>query len=382
MLATGIKTPVGIKISGPELGVIQTLGREIENLLGDFPGSASVYSERVVGGSYVVVDIDRTAAARLGLNITDVQAVVTSAIGGMNVSETIEGLERYPINVRYPRQVRDSLENIRRLPIITPKGERIALSDVAKVEIEDGPPMIKSENARPNGWVYIDIADIDVGSYVSNAREHLEANLTLPPGYTLAWSGQFEYMERAIERLKLVVPLTLVIITLLLYLAFNRVSDVLIILASLPVAVAGSAWFVWYLGFDLSVAVAVGIIALAGVAVEIGVIMLIYLNQYRQDYLDKLGPDEKPTLVGLQEAIQQGALQRLRPIVMTVAAITAGLLPIMFGHGVGSEVMQRIAAPMIGGMISTLLLTLCVVPALYLVWQNIEYGRHFGEAVD
>ena len=370
MLATGIKTPVGIKISGPELDVIQSIGRDIENLLGDFPGSSSVYAERVVGGRYVVVDIDRLAAARLGLNIADVQAVVTSAIGGMNVSETIEGLERYPINVRYPRQVRDSLENIRRLPIITPRGDRIALSDVARVEIEDGPPMIKSENARPNGWVYIDIADIDVGSYVGNARAFLESNLNLPAGYTLGWSGQFEYMERAIERLKLVVPLTVVIITLLLYLAFNRVSDVLIILASLPVSIAGSAWFVWYLGYDLSVAVAVGIIALAGVAVEIGVIMLIYLNQYRQDYLDKLGPDENPSQSGLREAIQQGALQRLRPIVMTVAAITAGLLPIMTGGGVGSEVMQRIAAPMIGGMLSTMVLTLCVIPALYLLWHS------------
>jgi Cu(I)/Ag(I) efflux system membrane protein CusA/SilA len=316
------------------------------------------------------VDIDRLAAARLGLNIADVQAVVTSAIGGMNVSETIEGLERYPINVRYPRQVRDSLENIRRLPIITPRGDRIALNDVARVEIEDGPPMIKSENARPNGWVYIDIAEIDVGSYVSSAREFLESNLNLPVGYTLGWSGQFEYMERAIERLKLVVPLTVVIITLLLYLAFHRVSDVLIILASLPVSIAGSAWFVWYLGYDLSVAVAVGVIALAGVAVEIGVIMLIYLNQYRQDYLDKLGPDENPSQSGLRDAIQQGALQRLRPIVMTVAAITAGLLPIMTGGGVGSEVMQRIAAPMIGGMLSTMVLTLCVIPALYLLWHS------------
>ena len=369
MLATGFKTPVGIKISGPDLKVIQRLGGEVERLLGDFPGSASVYAERVVGGRYVVVDIDRYAAARLGLNIDDVQAVVTSAIGGMNVSSTVEGLERYPINVRYPRHVRDSIENIQRLPVITPTGSRIALGDVARVEIEDGPPMIKSENSRPTGWIYIDLADIDVGSYVSSAREFLSENFEMPAGYTLAWSGQYEYMERAIERLKLVVPLTIVIITLLLYMAFHRVSDVLIILASLPVSIAGSAWFIWYLGYELSVAVAVGMIALAGVAVEIGVIMLIYLNEYRQEYMLTLSANESPSTEGLRNAIQQGALQRLRPIVMTTAAITAGLLPIMTGHGVGSEVMQRIAAPMIGGMLSTLVLTLIVIPALYLVWQ-------------
>lgn len=370
MLATGIKTPVGIKVSGPDLSVIQQLGTDVERLLGDFPGSASVYAERVVGGRYVVVDIDRHAAARLGLNIDDVQAVVTSAIGGMNVSSTVEGLERYPINVRYPRHIRDSIENIQRLPVITPSGSRIALGDIARVAIEDGPPMIKSENSRPTGWIYIDLADIDVGSYVSSAREFLAQNLELPPGYTLAWSGQYEYMERAIERLKLVVPLTVVIITLLLYLAFQRLSDVLIILASLPVSVAGSAWFIWYLDYELSVAVAVGLIALAGVAVEIGVIMLIYLNLYRQEYLDTLKDGETPTVDGLRNAIKQGALQRLRPIVMTAAAITAGLLPIMMGHGVGSEVMQRIAAPMIGGMLSTAVLTLCVIPALYLVLHN------------
>lgn len=230
--------------------------------------------------------------------------------------------------------------------------------------------MIKSENSRPTGWIYIDLAEIDVGTYVSSAREFLAQNLEMPPGYTLAWSGQYEYMERAIERLKLVVPLTVVIITLLLYLAFHRLSDVLIILASLPVSVAGSAWFIWYLDYESSVAVAVGLIALAGVAVEIGVIMLIYLNQYRQEYLETLKAGESPTIDGLRNAIKQGALQRLRPIVMTAAAITAGLLPIMMGHGVGSEVMQRIAAPMIGGMLSTVILTLCVIPALYLVWQK------------
>ncbi len=281
MLATGIKTPVGLKISGPQLNVIQNIGADIERLLSDFPGTASAYAERVVGGRYVVVDINRDKAARLGLNIDDVQAVVMSAIGGMNVAETVEGLERFPINLRYPRHIRDSLSNIRDLPVITPQGARVRLGDIARIDIEDGPPMIKSENARPTGWVYIDILDIDVGTYVANAREFLETSLDIPAGYSLAWSGQYEYMQRAIEKLKLVVPLTVLIITLLLYFAFRRLGDVLIILLTLPVSVAGSLWFLWWLDYNLSVAVAVGIIALAGVAVEIGVIMLIYLNQSR-----------------------------------------------------------------------------------------------------
>lgn len=371
MLATGIKTPVGIKIGGPDLSVVQALGRELESLLVDFPGTASVYAERVVGGRYVVVDIDRAKSARLGLNIDDVQAVVSAAIGGMNVSETIEGLERFPINLRYPSRVRDSLENIRDLPVITAQGARIPLSDIASIRVEDGPPMIKSENARPTGWVYVDLADIDVGSYVASAQTYLRDKLELPAGYTIAWSGQYEYMERAIERLKIVVPFTLLIITFLLYLAFNRVGEVLIVLATLPMSIAGSSWLLWYLDFDLSVAVAVGLIALAGVAVEIGVIMLVYLNQYRDAYLEQARNGSGVSRDGLRLAISEGALQRLRPIVMTMAAITAGLLPIMYGHGTGSEVMQRIAAPMIGGMISTLFLTLLVIPAAYLIWQRV-----------
>lgn len=369
MLATGIKTPVGLKISGPDLAEIQDIGAEVEELLGDFPGSASVYAERVAGGRYVVVDIDRAYAARLGLNIDDVQMIVQSAIGGVNVSETIEGRERFPINLRYPAYIRDSLENIRALPVIAPGGERVALGDLARIEIEDGPPMIKSENARPAGWVYIDIQDIDVGTYVGSAREYLNQNLDIPAGYSLEWSGQYEYMERALERLKLVVPLTVIIIALLLYFAFRRVSDVLIVLVSLPVSVAGSLWFLWYLDYSLSVAVAVGIIALAGVAVEIGVIMLIYLNQYRDEYLQSSNKNSL-SITGLKQAVIEGACQRLRPIVMTAAAIIAGLIPIMYGHGTGSEVMQRIAAPMIGGMVTTLLLTLCVIPAIYFLMQS------------
>ena len=369
MLATGIKTPVGIKIGGPDLERVQSLGREIETLLTDFPNTASVYAERVVGGRYVVVDIDRLSAARFGLNIDDVHAVVAGAIGGLNVAETIEGLQRFPINLRYPRSTRDSLESIRSLPVLTSAGARIALSDVASISVEDGPPMIKSENARPTGWVYVDIEDIDVGTYVASARDFLRENVTLPAGYTLTWSGQYEYMERAIERLKIVVPLTVAIIAFLLYLAFNRVGEVLIVLATLPMSIAGSSWLLWFLDFNLSVAVAVGLIALAGIAVEIGVIMLVYLKQHRDDYLVSAREKGDITKKGLRDAISEGALRRLRPIVMTMTAIVAGLLPIMLGHGTGSEVMQRIAAPMIGGMISTLVLTLLVLPAVYFVWQ-------------
>lgn len=375
MLATGIKTPVGLKISGPDLSEIQRLGTEIERLLAAHPGSSSVYAERVAGGRYVTVDIDRAYSARLGLNIDEVQSVVSSAIGGVQVAETIEGLERFPINLRYPREYRDSLKSIRSLPVLTPNGARVPLGDLASIEIENGPPMIKSENARPTGWVYIDIEGVDVGSYVDSAQALLAERLQVPAGYTLTWSGQYEYMQRAIERLKLVVPLTLLIILFLLYLAFRNMADVVIILVSLPTAIAGSAWFLWYLGYELSVAVAVGLIALAGVAVEIGVIMLIYLNQSRRDYLEGLSPGESVSVEGLRDVVKDGALKRLRPVVMTVAAVTAGLIPIMFGHGTGSEVMQRIAAPMIGGMVSTLLLSLLLIPALFFLWQKFLWRK-------
>tara|TARA_R110002072_G_scaffold142853_1_gene288457 strand:+ start:16887 stop:20021 length:3135 start_codon:yes stop_codon:yes gene_type:complete len=370
MLATGIKTPVGIKIGGPDLPVIQSIGADIEALLPQVQGTASVFAERVAGGRYVTVDIDRAAAARHGLNIDEVQAVVSSAIGGMNVSETIEGLERFPINVRYPQEIRNSVDAIRDLPVLTSQGARIRLGDVAHIEIQDGPPMIKSENSRPTGWVYVDIAERDIGSYVQAAQQHLADNLALPAGYSLTWSGQYEYMERAKERLTLVVPLTLLIIAFLLYMAFRGLAEVLIIMATLPMAIAGSSWLLWWLAFDLSVAVAVGFIALAGVAVEIGVIMLIYLNQYRARYLAEAREQGGPTVEGLRDAIAKGALQRLRPVVMTVAAITVGLLPIMQGHGTGGEIMQRIATPMVGGMVSTLVLTLLVLPAVFFLWQR------------
>jgi len=363
MLATGIKTPVGIKVAGPDLKVIEGIGQQLEKVLADVDGTASVYSERVVGGRYVDVDIDRARASRFGLNINDVQDIVRSAVGGMNVTQTVEGLERYPVNVRYPQRVRDSVEQLRLLPIVTPQGARIALADVADVRVVDGPPVIKSEDARLNGWTYVDIADRDIGSYVAEAQRIVADNVDLPAGYSLAWSGQYEYMVRAKERMMVVGPVTLAIIVLLLFLTFRRFAEVLIILGTLPMALIGGLWLLFLLGYDLSVAVGVGFIALAGVAVEIGVVMLVYLNQAVRDNDD------------IKAAVVEGALLRVRPIIMTVAAIIAGLLPIMLGGGTGSEVMRRIAAPMVGGMISATLLTLVVIPALFLLWRSRQSSK-------
>ena len=373
MLATGIKTPVGLKIAGPDLGVIEEIGKEIERVLTPVPGTVSVFAERVVGGRYVVVDINRTAASRFGLNIADVQDVVSTAVGGMNVAETVEGLERYPINLRYPRDVRDSESKLAELPVQTPLGAQVTLGDVAEVRIVDGPGMIKSENARLNGWIYIDIQDRDLGSYVDEAREVVAGQVKLPPGYSLNWSGQYEYMERAREKLSTVIPVTLAIIVLLLYLSFRRVTEVAIILATLPLALVGGIWLMYWLNYDLSVAVGVGFIALAGVSVEIGVVMLLYLNQAYVRHQEKALEEQRTIgLPELRQAIIEGALLRVRPIMMTVAAIIAGLLPIMLGSGTGSEVMRRIAAPMVGGMVSATVLTLLLIPATFLVWHSRE----------
>ncbi|MFC1772660.1 efflux RND transporter permease subunit [Pseudomonadota bacterium] len=376
MLATGIKTPVGLKIAGPDLGVIEEIGKEIERVLTPVPGTVSVFAERVVGGRYVVVDINRTAASRFGLNIADVQDVVSTAVGGMNVAETVEGLERYPINLRYPRDVRDSESKLAELPVQTPLGAQVTLGDVAEVRIVDGPGMIKSENARLNGWIYIDIQDRDMGSYVDEAREVVAGQVKLPPGYSLNWSGQYEYMERAREKLSTVIPVTLAIIVLLLYLSFRRVTEVAIILATLPLALVGGIWLMYWLNYDLSVAVGVGFIALAGVSVEIGVVMLLYLNQAYVRHQEKALEEQRTIgLPELRQAIIEGALLRVRPIMMTVAAIIAGLLPIMLGSGTGSEVMRRIAAPMVGGMVSATVLTLLLIPATFLVWHGREIKR-------
>ncbi|MDX7874247.1 efflux RND transporter permease subunit [Aeromonas caviae] len=366
MLATGIKTPVGIKIAGPDLKVIQQLGQQLEQIVGKVEGASSVYAERVAGGRYVKVDIDRLKAARYGLNIADVQAVLATAVGGMEVGQTIEGRERYPINLRYPQSYRDSVASLELLPVVTPSGARIALADVARVYISDEAPMLRSENARLNGWVYVDIRGRDIGSFVAEAKTEVDKQLVLPAGYALTWSGQYEYMERAKARLAYVVPLTVAIIVLLLYLAFRRFQEVLLILTTLPLAVVGGIWTLWLLDFNLSVAVGVGFIALAGVAVETGVLMLVYLNHA----WDELVASGKPDKAGLHRAVIQGAALRLRPKMMTVVTIIAGLLPIMWSHGTGSEVMQRIAAPMIGGMVTALVLTLLVLPAAYYLWRS------------
>jgi len=375
MLATGIKTPVGIKVAGPDLKVIEHIGEQLEDALADVAGTASVYSERVAGGRYIDVDIDRKRASRFGLNIDEIQDIVRSAVGGMNVTQTVEGLERYPVNVRYPQRVRDSVEQLKLLPIVTPQGARIALSDVALVAVVDGPPMIKSENARLNGWTYVDIDGRDLGSYVAEAQRVVADSVELPPGYSLSWSGQYEYMVRAKERLTIVGPVTLAIIALLLYLNFRRFTEVAIILGTLPFALIGGLWLLYLLGYELSVAVGVGFIALAGVAVEIGVVMLVYLNQAIRRHIAEADSEGRQlALADIRQAVIDGALLRVRPIMMTVAAIIAGLLPIMLGGGTGSEVMRRIAAPMVGGMLSATVLTLVVIPALFLIWRGRAAG--------
>ncbi|NHH89204.1 efflux RND transporter permease subunit [Pseudoalteromonas sp. MB47] len=367
MLATGIKTPVGIKVAGPKLSEIQKIGEQIEVILKDLPGTASVYSERVAGGRYIKVDINREKAARYGLNIADVQQVVATAIGGMNVTETVEGQERYPVNLRYPQDYRDSPEELKLLPIVTPNGQRIALADVAHVFIEDGPPGIKSENARINGWSLIDIEGSDIGSYVERAQQALHEQLELPAGYSITWAGQYEYMERAKAKLSYVLPLTLAIIVVLLYLNFRSFIEVAMIMLTLPLAMIGGIWLMYLEGFNFSVAVGVGFIALAGVAVEIGVIMLVYLNQA---YQDTKAQSAQFTVTELRQAIINGAGLRVRPVMMTVATIIIGLLPVLYGTGTGSEVMSRIAAPMVGGMLSAIVLTLLVLPALYFIWRK------------
>jgi Cu(I)/Ag(I) efflux system membrane protein CusA/SilA len=379
MLATGIRTPVGIKIMGPDLQVIQDLGQQIEQIVRQVPGTTSVYAERTATGRYIDIDIDRVAAARHGLNIKDVQDIVGSAVGGMTVSYTVEGLERYPISLRYPQEYRDSLQRLRQLPIVTPTGANVTLQDVARVDIADGPGMIRSENARPSGWVFVDLQGRDLGSYVGEARARISDELELPAGYSLSWSGQYEYLARAVERLKLVVPATLAIIVLLLYLNFRNGRDVALILFTLPFALVGGVWLLYLLDYDLSIAAAVGFIALAGVAAETGVVMVMYLEHAWAERRARAEAESRaPTRTELREAIVDGALLRLRPKLMTVITIIVGLLPIMWGTGTGSEVMRRIAAPMIGGMVSATVLTLVIIPSLYYLmngWRLSESSR-------
>jgi Cu(I)/Ag(I) efflux system membrane protein CusA/SilA len=364
MLATGIKTPVGIKIGGPDLNVIQDIGQMIEKVLSNVQGTASVYAERVSGGRYITIDINRLNAARYGLNIADVQSFIASAVGGMNLTTSVEGLERYPVQVRFPQSYRDSPEQLRRLPFVTPSGAHIALGEIADITIVDGPPGIKSENARPNGWVYIDIDNIDIGHYVNTAMQVVSDNIDLPTGYSLTWSGQYEYMERAKAKLTYVIPLTLAIIVVLLYASFRRIAHVAMIIGTLPFALIGGIWLLYLEGFNFSVAVGVGFIALAGVAVEIGIIMLTYLDSKFTELGNKFTSEQ------LRQAVLTGSEMRIRPVMMTSTSIIFGLLPVMYGTGTGSEVMSRIAAPMVGGMVSALILTLIVLPAVYFVWRK------------
>jgi len=371
MLATAIKTPVGIKIAGPDLQVIEDIGRQVEQVVREVPGTTSAFSERVKGGRYIKVDINRLEAARLGLNIEDVQEIISTAVGGMNVAQTVEGLERYPINLRYPRAIRDSMEKLRLLPVVKPSGARIPLGSVAKLSIEAGPDMIKSENARLNGWVFVDTQGRDLGGYVKEAKARVVQEIKLPPRYSITWSGQYEYLERAAERLRVVVPLTLAIILVLLYLNFRNLTEVAILMASLPFALIGGIWLLYLLGYHLSVASGVGFIELAGVAAETAVVMLVFLDlAYERRVQQALSEGRSMTRADLIEAVIEGALLRVRPKVMTVAAIIGGLLPIMLGGGTGSEVMRRIAAPMVGGMVSAAVLTLVVIPAVYLLWKQ------------
>ncbi|MBP6778002.1 MAG: efflux RND transporter permease subunit [Piscinibacter sp.] len=361
MLATGIKSPVGIKVAGADLATIDRLTGEIERVVKTVPGVASALAERLTGGRYVDIRIDRDAAARFGMNIADVQSVVASAIGGEAIGETVEGRQRFPINLRYPRENRDSLEKLRSLPIVSERGARLLLGDVATIAIVDGPPMLRSENARLSGWVYVDIRGRDLASAVREMQRTVAEQVALAPGYSVSWSGQFEFLERATARLAVVVPFTLLIILVLLYLTFRRLDEALLIMATLPFALVGGVWLLWLLDYNLSVAGAVGFIALAGVAAEFGVIMLLYLKQAWEARVAA----GRTTHDDLLDAIREGAVLRVRPKAMTVAVILAGLFPIMWGEGTGSEVMQRIAAPMVGGMISAPLLSLFVVPAVY-----------------
>ena len=364
MLSTGIKTPIGIKVSGPDLNVLEDVAADIEQSLKTLPDTLSAFADKAAGGYYLDFDINRNEAARYGLTIGDVQDIIQSAVGGMNITQTVEGLERYPINLRYPRELRDNIEQVRKVLIPTPSGTQIPLSLVSDLKLKRGPPAIKSENSRPNAWVYVDIKTSDIGGYVQKAKEIVNQQVKIPPGYTLVWSGQFEYMERAEKRLKIVIPLTLLVIFLLLYFNFRNITEPLVVMLSIPFGLIGGFWLIYWLGFNMSVAVAVGFIALAGVAAEIGVLVLTFIDQelkkQRQNNIDKALETKE-----IMNAVYKGTSERVRPIAMTATAIIAGLLPIMWGTGTGSEVMQRIAAPMVGGMVTVTILSLLVLPIIY-----------------
>jgi copper/silver efflux system protein len=372
MLSTGIKTPVGVKISGNDLSQIDKIATQVEAAVKTVPGVTSALAERLNGGHYIDVNINRPSIARYGLSITDVQSVVSSAVGGDNVGEVIDGRQRFPISVRYPREVRDSLEKLRQLPIVTDRGAQIQLGDVADIKIADGPPMIRSENARLSGYVYVDIRNTDLQSAVAAMQRVVAEKVALPAGYSIAWSGQFEYLERAAAKLRTVIPVTLVVIFVLLFLTFNSAADALLLMSTVPFALVGGFWLIWILGHAVSVATAVGFIALAGVAAEFGVVMLLYLKGALNRRLEA---GEQLTEALFVDSIREGAVLRVRPKAMTVAVVLAGLIPIMLGHGAGSEVMQRIAAPMVGGMVTAPILSMLVIPAAWLLLQRRRVRR-------
>jgi Cu(I)/Ag(I) efflux system membrane protein CusA/SilA len=374
MLSTGIKTPVGIKVSGPDLEVLEQLAGDIEQAVKQLPETLSAFGDKAAGGYYLDFDIRREDAARYGLTVGDIQDVIQTAIGGMNITWTVEGLERYPVNLRYPRELRDNLEELKRALISTPTGAQIPLSLVTDLLMRRGPPVIKTENARPNAWIYVDITTSDIGGYVEKAKAVVDAQVKLPAGYTLGWSGQFEYMERAAERLRIVVPVTLMVIFLLLFFNFRNISEPLVVMLSIPFGLIGGFWLVYWLGFNLSVAVAVGFIALAGVAAEIGVLVLTFIDQeVARCRHEKGSATERLDASDILQAVHRGTSERVRPIAMTATAIIGGLLPIMWGSGTGSSVMQRIAAPMVGGMVTVTILSLLVLPVIYglvLQWRE------------
>ena len=372
MLATGIKTPVGIKLMGADLKQLSDVGQKIEAVLRDLDGTLSVYSERVVGGNFIDIQVRRKDAARYGLTVADVQDVIRTAIGGMNVSWTVEGLERYPINVRYPRELRSDLEKLKRVAVPTPMGHAVPLAQVADIKVVKGAPAIKSENAKRTAWIYVDLKGSDVGGYVDAAREAVQKQVKLPEGVSIAWSGQYEYMQRAKKRLSVVIPITLAIIFLLLYIHFRNTTEAIIVMLTLPFALVGGVWLMFFTGYNLSVAVAVGFIALAGLAAETGVVMLVYLDETYKRWRSE---GRLRQLSDLKQIITEGAVDRVRPKLMTVATTTIGLLPIMFGTETGTRVMKRIAAPMVGGLISSTVLTLVILPAVYLIWKRWEHRR-------
>ena len=367
MLSTGIKTPVGIKISGPDLNVLENIGKEVESIMRTVPGTLSAFAERAVGGNYLDFDIDRKEAARYGLTVGDVQNVIQTAMGGMSITNTVEGLERYPVNLRYSRELRDNIEALRRVLVPTPTGIQIPIGQLATISTRKGPMVIRSEDTRPNAWVYVDIKDIDVGTYVQNAQKIVSEKIKLPVGYNIVWSGEYEYMQRAQQRLMLVIPLTLFIIFVIIYLNTRSLTKVAIVFLAVPFSLVGTFWFLYFLGYNLSIAVWVGIIALAGLDAETGVVMLLYLDQAHDEWKQK---GLMRGLKDLKEAIHHGAVKRVRPKIMTASVIIAGLIPIMWSHGTGADVMKRIAAPMVGGVVTSVMLELMVYPFIYFLWKG------------